>query len=252
MRISYFLKSHPKILQDHRIVGNWIKQGLVEVNGLIVKKNVRLNPNRSIVRIYLQEEWWDLPYINPDKQVVLFAKPRGYLCTHYDPFNRPIIYNLLPEELRQFRSAGRLDQDSEGLLVLSNDGYFISDLCEPVYNCTKVYLVGLLQPLIEEFFVQATTGEFVIIHEKKPTKLLPCEVTLTKDALREYSYLDFEKNYYWYQFNLHEGKTNQIRQMCQQFDNPVQRLIRVKQGDFEMTQELWSKKIILYPSIHKL
>jgi pseudouridine synthase len=244
MRVSYFLKSHPKILQDHIVVGNWIRQGLVEVNGLVVKKNIRLNPNRSTVRIYLDEKWLDLPYTNPNKQVLIFCKPRGYLCTHYDPFDRPIIYSLLPEQFRQFRSAGRLDQDSEGLLVLSNDGYFISDLCEPIYQCTKVYLVGLVQPLPEEFFTQASDGEFVIIHEKEPTKLLPCEVFAVRSELDKYSYLNFENNYHWYQFNLHEGKTNQIRQMCQQFDNPVQRLIRVKQGEFQMTEKLWQQKLI--------
>jgi pseudouridine synthase len=239
MRLSDFLKEHPKIRAEYRVVGNWIKDKLVEVDGLITTKNVRLNPYKAKVRVFLQNGWLELPYRNPNRQIILFYKPRGYLCTHSDPFARPIVYSLLPLKYQKLRSAGRLDQDSEGLMVFSNDGYFLHSIANPINLQTKAYLVGLESQLPKEFFAKAESGSFIIEHARMPTKLLPCHVFLIDEFNKsKFEYLNLETNLTWYRFELHEGRTNQIRQMCQQFDNPVVRLIRVQQASFSLSQNL--------------
>jgi pseudouridine synthase len=245
MRLSSFLKDHPIIKKEYVTVGNWIRDGQVKVDGNITYKNIRVNPNHAQVELFQSALWQKLPYTNPNLKILLFYKPRDYLCTHSDPFGRKIVYDLLPQEFRQFRSAGRLDQDSEGLMVFSNDGFFLHSISHPSQKCTKVYLVGLLDNLPDSFFEKAKSGDFVIEHNEVVFDLQPCLVQpIQPENKTKFNFLGLESNFFWYEFHLQEGKTNQIRKMCMQFDNEVQRLIRIQQGKYELNQNLIIPRLV--------
>lgn len=245
MRLSGFLKQHHLISEQYPTIGQWIKDQKVKVNDQITTQNVRFNPYKVKVEILQIGTWNLLQYQNPDQKIIAFCKPRNYLCTHFDPFSRPIVYTLLPKQFQNFRSAGRLDQDSEGLIIFSNDGYFLHSITHPDNKQTKVYLVGLEFPLPSEFFDQARLGNFVITHAKQDTKLIPCAVqAISPKTVQEFKFLRLEKTLIWYEFYLHEGRTNQIRQMCQQFDNPVLRLIRIAHGNYRLSEKLINGQIL--------
>ena len=258
MRLSNYLKQHPTI-QNHllnlnikeelevwTIIGQWINDGLVSIDGQITLTHARVNPNVSVVSINLDNQIIQLPYTNPKLEYILFYKPVGYLCTHKDPIKRPIVYDLLPSQYQDFNSAGRLDQNSEGLIVFSNDGYFLHRLMSPEIPCDKVYLVGLKQHLSQGFVELAFSGEFIIHQQNNGgdiigQQLLPVKVEIL--GKNNFGYLKLESDLIWYQFTLNEGRNNQIRKMCASFDNPVQRLIRIQQGQFRLTKEIMNQSI---------
>lgn len=74
---------------------------------------------------------------------LLFHKPRGYVCTKNDEFNRETIYSLLPPKFEHLNHVGRLDQDSEGLLILTNDGELANRITHPKHKIEKEYIVTL-------------------------------------------------------------------------------------------------------------
>jgi 23S rRNA pseudouridine2605 synthase len=245
MQLHNFILYHEINKDKKLVIMDAIKSGKVRRNGELVLTNVRVTQYRDQIELYINNNWTLLEYQNPKQQIALLYKPRGYLCSHYDPFDRPIIYSILPLEYQGFQSAGRLDNDSEGLLLISNDGRLLISLMHPSYNCQKEYLIGLLQPLSQEFLTKAYSGEFWIDIDTCCVKLKPIEVEeIDQEAKQEYDYLGLEKEFHWYKFTLKEGKKNQIRRMCQYFDNPVQRLIRTKHGKHELTKEIFEKGIV--------
>jgi 23S rRNA pseudouridine2605 synthase len=112
-----------------------IKAGRVEVNGdPCLNMGTRISEGDH-VRL-------DGKRINPRETVVVaFHKPRGYVCTREDELGRDTIYTLLPESLRSLHHVGRLDRDSEGLLILTNDGDLSQQLMHPSKSMEKEYLV---------------------------------------------------------------------------------------------------------------
>jgi pseudouridine synthase len=166
-------------------------------------------------------------------------KARGYLCTHKDHFGRKKIYDLLPQQYRMLRSAGRLDKDSEGLLVLTDDGYYLFGLTSPKFPCNKVYLVGLKAPLSQDMIDEAKSGQFVIERDGKDQILRPVSITQAHDEVfEEFEYLYLERDLMWYEFTLQEGKYNQIRKMCLKYSNPVQRLIRIQHREYKLSSTI--------------
>ena len=112
-----------------------IQAGRVEVNGHpCVNLGTRVSP-ADHVRV-------DGKRVSPKEPlVVAFHKPRGYVCTREDELGRRTIYDLLPESLRALHHVGRLDLDSEGLLILTNDGDLSQKLMHPSKSVEKEYLV---------------------------------------------------------------------------------------------------------------
>ena len=126
-----------------------IRTGRVEVNGapcvnlgtrIAEGDHVRVDGKRMTPR---------------DVLIVAFHKPRGYVCTREDELGRETIYTLLPENLRALHHVGRLDRDSEGLLILTNDGDLSQQLMHPSKSVEKEYLVtdavATFKPLAERF-----------------------------------------------------------------------------------------------------
>ena len=110
-----------------------IEEGRVEVNGDVVTKlGTTIDPAADKVRV-------DGESVSEEKKVYyLVNKPRGYLCTNRDDHGRPRVIELVPER-RRIYTVGRLDEDSEGLILLTNDGTLANVVTHPRYEVDKTY-----------------------------------------------------------------------------------------------------------------
>ncbi len=134
-----------------------IETGRVEVNGApCLKLATRITPADSVrvdgKRVFPKEEI-----------VVIFHKPRGYVCTRSDELGRQTIYDLLPPALHSLHHVGRLDTDSEGMLILTNDGDLSQQLMHPSKSVEKEYLVTSNQAFenahLDQFLAGVYTDE---------------------------------------------------------------------------------------------
>ena len=148
-------------------------------------------------------------------RILLLHKPVGYVCSHKERKREKSIFRLLPAEFKRYFFAGRLDVDSRGLVVLSNDGDLIYDLTHPSRGVKKVYQVKLKRPLGEDEKRRALKGlrdrgEFLKIDELKT--LRPAN----------------------YQVILSHGKKREIRRIFARLGNDVLELKRVSLGPYRL------------------
>lgn len=146
---------------------------------------------------------------------VLLNKPTGVVTTLYDPQRRPTIVRYLPDLGIAIKPVGRLDQDTEGLLICTNDGELAARLAHPRYNVDKVYQVTVLGLLEDEDIHKLETGIFI---EGKRTA--PAKVSLSHRSPEATSF----------RMTIHEGRNRQIRRMCEAVGHPVKVLRRIKIG----------------------
>lgn len=133
-----------------------IRSGRVRVNGALVREM------GSRVRPGLDEVSLDGRRLNPLSRVyVALHKPPGYLCSRQDPDGRPLVSSLLPDKLRHLFPVGRLDFESEGLLLLTNDGEFCLRLTHPRYGVRKRYWVTLHGGIRQDHLRELERGVFV-------------------------------------------------------------------------------------------
>ncbi len=160
---------------------------------------------------------------------MIFNKPYGVLSSFTDPDNRPVLKDYL--NIKGIYSAGRLDQDSEGLLLLTEDGELIHRLTDPRFNHPKTYLVqvegGASPEALEALRRGVTYGGYTT---------QPAEV----DAIPEPELPERSKPVTphgpttWLRLTLHEGKKRQIRHMTAAVGLPTLRIVRVAIGDIEL------------------
>ncbi len=209
---------------SRRSAEDLIAAGVVRVNGKIVTEmGTRVVRGRD--RVELNGE-----VIAPivEKTTVAIHKPTGFVATAYDPQHRPITEHLLPNELRQLRlvPVGRLDADSEGLLLLSNDGELALRLTHPRFGTTKTYHVLADNRLTSEQLDQLRQGVELPGEEERTTA--PAQVRrIIADA---------EPGQYWFEVTLHEGRKRQVRLMFAVVQARVLRLIRVGIGQLDLAK----------------
>jgi 23S rRNA pseudouridine2605 synthase len=147
-------------------------------------------------------------------QYVIFNKPEGYVTSRVRQGDDPHIYELLPPELRRLRPAGRLDRDSSGLLILTDDGALIQQLTHPSHHKDKTYELSLTRPLTDddrtrlEAGVKLTDGPSVL----RVGRVRGREVTVT----------------------LSEGRNRQIRRTLGALGYGIQRLHRIAVGPYQL------------------
>lgn len=148
-----------------------------------------------------------------EKVYVMLHKPRGYICTLDDPHAEKKAIDLIPlaREIRMV-SAGRLDKDSEGLILFSNDGAFIDRLTHPRYQAAKVYEVSIADPLTEQEIRRLTVDGIPDSGERLKAR----EVRLVAPGK--------------YRFVLTEGKNREIRRMLTALGRETRRLKRIAVG----------------------
>lgn len=145
------------------------------------------------------------------KSYILLNKPAGVVTTMKDRFAPRKITDVLPEEWRHLRPVGRLDRDTTGLILLTNDGDLAFRLTHPSFEAEKVYLVGLDRPLSCDDKKKIEEG--VVLDGKKTS---PCRID--KAGSREL------------EITLHEGRKRQVRRMFSACHYHVRALCRIRQG----------------------
>lgn len=232
MRINQYIAKSKGI--SRRKADEAIKSSFVKVNGDLAQLQYYVQTD-DLIEYYDGKKWTNVAPHNENNTVLLLYKPKKVVTTHFDPEGRKTIYSLIPKEFDGYKSAGRLDYMSEGLIVLSQNGNFILSLTHPKFKTSKKYLVGLSKPLNHSQIQDASSGTMEI----DGYKLNP--VIISKARIDDYSYLRLEKNLFWYSFELKEGRNRQIRKMMGEYNNPVKRLIRVAHGHYTLSPEILKK-----------
>ncbi len=184
----------------------WIGAGRVKVNG-----RVEGNPNRWIDLERDAVTFDDKPLESAERVYLLFNKPTGYLTTYRDPEGRPTIYDLLPDRDRYLFPVGRLDLDTSGLLILTNDTAFAERMTNPEYHVPKTYEVNASRRLSEEELDRLRNG---IELRDGPTR--PAAVTRLREPGGKTVF----------EIAITEGRNRQVRRMVEALDAKVVSLMR--------------------------
>ena len=203
IRLNKFLASCA--VGSRRKCDELIQAGRVEVNGSpCINMGTRIQPGDH-VRL-------DGKRVAPKEPlIVAFHKPRGYVCTREDELGRDTIYALLPESLRSLHHVGRLDRDSEGLLILTNDGDLSQQLMHPSKSVEKEYLVTSNQSFENAHLDQFLEGVYTPegkLKAKAIERLSPRRIKIVLD----------------------HGAKRQIRVMFETLGYQVTKLLRVRVG----------------------
>jgi 23S rRNA pseudouridine2605 synthase len=205
-------------LCSRREAERWMREGRVRVNGHIaIEPGVSVDPDHDVIEV-------DGKPIEDDGALIYLAihKPAGTITSTADPEGRPVITSLLPPWANRARPVGRLDWNSDGLLLMTNDGRLTFLMTHPSHNIEKVYNVkvkGLLShqdPALEQLRAGVT------LDDGYHTSSAQVEVIRQTDQ------------YTWIEIILREGHNRQIRRMCEAVGYQVQRLRRVSIGPLEL------------------
>ena len=188
----------------------WIGAGRVKVNG-----RTEGDPNRWVDlerdRITLD----DKPLAQAESTYLLLHKPTGYLTTYRDPEGRKTIYDLLPDRDRYLFPVGRLDMDTSGLLILTNDTAFAERLTNPEYHVPKTYRVKASKVLSDEELDRLRNG---LELRDGPTR--PAIVNRRGPAT--------------FEITITEGRNRQVRRMVEALEAKVLKLVRIAIGDIAL------------------
>jgi 23S rRNA pseudouridine2605 synthase len=192
----------------------WIAEGRVSVNGKRVQTpDAWVNPGRDRV------SFDGHPLEAARKIYLLLYKPKGYLTTYKDPQGRPTVYDLLPDQKGWVFPVGRLDQDSSGLLLMTNDTQFGDYVTSPDSHVPKTYLVKASVRLSDEQLDRLRQG---IDLSGDPTR--PAQVTRLRDSGR----------YTFFEITITEGRNRQVRRMVEALGAKVLKLVRTGIGSIQI------------------
>lgn len=194
-----------------------ITSGRVTVDGKpVMELGAKADPDRSTIAV-------DGKPINlhPPKVYVLLNKPRGYASTRRDPHAPRVVTDLVKEVRAELFPVGRLDIDTEGLLVLTNDGDFAFRMTHPRHRVPKTYRAEVRGLVAHETLQQLASG---VLLEDGFT--LPAKVTLVGVHTARHSSM--------IEIVITEGRKRQVRRMFDAVGHPVMRLARTKIGSLEL------------------
>lgn len=193
---------------SRREADRMIQEGRVDVNGRVVEDlGQKIDDGRDRVAV-------DGRKIKPGRELVymMLNKPKGFLVTLADPLGRATIKDLVPSLPDGVNPVGRLDKDSEGLLLLTNDGELAYHLTHPRYEVPKVYIVCVEGRISPEEIGKLEKGVHIDGGRTAPAKVKALESRPQSSVL---------------QIEIHEGRKREVRQMCESVGHDVVRLTRV-------------------------
>ena len=202
-------------IMSRRAAEDEIKKGLVRVNGEVAELGLRIDPARDTV------EYKGKPVI-PKKQsrcYILLNKPRGFVTTLSDEKGRRTVAELVSDLGRRVYPVGRLDMDSDGLLILTDDGELTNRLTHPRHEIPKIYHVTVAGDVSRQT-LDALSRPMVL----DGYEILPVKVRT----------LDFDRTETILEFTLYEGRNRQIRKMCDTQDLKIKRLCRIAIGEISL------------------
>jgi 23S rRNA pseudouridine2605 synthase len=218
-RLARFLASAG--IASRRHAEDLIAAGRVQVNGeTITTQGTRIDPQLDTVSVDGKPVTAAVPHV-----YLLLHKPAGYVSTAQDERGRPTVLDLLPEELRRLRvyPVGRLDRETSGLLLLTNDGEFALHITHPRYSTEKRY-EALVQGRPSPAALAALRhGVRIVEDDGKQYTTAPAQARLLR------SVGEHEENT-WLSITLHEGHKRQVRRMLDALGYPVLQLRRAAIG----------------------
>lgn len=192
-----------------------IDEGRVEVNGKVVtEQGMRVNPDTDHIRV-------DGARIPPPRRhmYLVLNKPRGVVSTMDDPEGRPTLTDYLPRTKERLFHVGRLDTETEGLIVLTNDGDFAHRLAHPSYEVPKTYHVQAVGVMDNRTIKRLEKGVTLEDGPVKPDKVKLISRSQNKTLL---------------EITLHEGRNRIVRRMMEAVGHPVDRLARTRIGPIRL------------------
>ena len=213
-----------------------IAAGKISVDGMIITEmGAKIDPESQVIR------YNDALVTRQYKHIyILLNKPRGYVTTLSDPQGRPIVTSLLKNVTARVFPVGRLDIDTEGALILTNDGNLAQEILHPSFETTKTYEVLVRGIVTESSFTALERGI-----ELEGRKTWPARISQREKKRNSSSFI----------ITIHEGRKRQIRKMCQAVGHPVITLKRIaygqlrlgslKSGSYRMLKQKELKKIFL-------
>ena len=213
MRINKFLAESG--VASRRAADKLIVDGVVKINGKIANLGDEVDAFNDLVVVNGRP-------INVVKKYdyYIMNKPKGYVCTVKDDKGRKTVMDLLPPSAKRLFPVGRLDYDTEGLLILTNDGNLTFKLTHPKNEVPKTYLVKTEKPVSDEDLKKLRSG--VIVDGVKTKK---CNVRL----------IETSKAGSKLHITITEGRNRQVRKMFEAVNNCVDFLKRIKIGDLTLT-----------------
>jgi len=202
-------------LCSRREAEKWIEAGCVSLNG---KRVTQLGTKANPISDKIAVDGKRVKFITK-KVYYLFHKPKNVMVTHFDPEDRPTIYDYLGNIKERVYPVGRLDFDSEGLILLTNDGNLTFELTHPKSKVPKTYEVKISGIPTPEILEKLEKGVRLDWGTTQPTKVKILKKT--------------DKNC-WLQISLTEGKNRQVRKMIEKFNFFVIRLRRTAMGPFKL------------------
>ena len=214
MRLDKFLAETTGLTRSQ--AAKVLRQSAVTVNGKIEKSGaVKVSPDDEVCYDGERLTWVE------NGQYIMLHKPQGYICSHEDG-DYPTIYQFFDYPLSaRLHSAGRLDVDTTGLVLLTDDGQWSHRITSPKFHCEKTYLVTLADP-VEANYVQACADGILLRGEKEPTK------PATLEILDDYNV----------NLTLSEGRYHQVKRMFAALGNKVVALHRWKIGNVVLDEHL--------------
>lgn len=185
-----------------------IEAGKVKVNGRVATLGDKVDPVRDKIVVSGKRV-----VRNKTKMYIMLHKPRGFVTTMSDELGRKCVSELVEDAGVRLFPVGRLDRNSEGLLLMTNDGEFSNMLTHPSRHVSKVYRVTVREKVTEEQLTKLTEGIML-----DGTKTLPCDIHI----------IDKGENRTVLNVVLHEGRNRQIRRMCEAVGLTVIRLKRTE------------------------
>ncbi|MCW8835356.1 MAG: rRNA pseudouridine synthase [Rhodospirillales bacterium] len=201
-------------LCSRREAERWISDGRIAVNGKVLDTPAFVVNDGDIVTV----DGKPLPE-KPETRLWRYHKPVGQVTTHSDPEGRPTVFASLPPELGRVISVGRLDLNSEGLLLLTNDGELARHLELPSTGWVRRYRVRVYGTVNDHKLNKMANGVTV-----EGVRYGSIKATLDST----------QRNNSWLTVSLEEGKNREIRKVMEHFDLKVSRLIRIAYGPFQL------------------
>ncbi|SDG72503.1 ribosomal small subunit pseudouridine synthase A [Vibrio xiamenensis] len=194
-----------------------IKSGEVSVDDVVQKSGAFKVQEGACV------EWQGRELAKPGPRYLMLFKPQGFVCSHEDGFNQTAFTLLDEVNSKDLHFAGRLDVDTTGLVLITDDGQWSHRITSPKHKCEKTYRVWLVDP-IEAHYVEQFAQGIELRNERELTKPAKLEIV---DA-KEHEVL----------LTIHEGKYHQVKRMFAALGNKVEHLHRERIGDIILDESL--------------
>jgi len=199
---------------SRRACDDIVGAGRVRVNGVVADPGTRVHPTRDVIEVDGRRIAWDVPLV-----VYMLNKPAGIVTTMSDDRGRPCVGDLIRHHPQRLFHVGRLDEETEGLLLLTNDGELAHRLMHPSHGVLKTYVAKVRGHVAPGAIRQLLAGV------ELADGLATADGARLKVAYDRWSVLELV---------LHEGRKHIVRRMCKAVGHPVEHLTRTRLGSLEL------------------